>query len=57
MPTAIHTQAKATLNDPETCAAKPMLRRAAWLILKSERGQTVIQHRLNRMARTSEQTS
>lgn len=42
-------QARGVLTDPERCANNPGLRTIAWLILKSERGQTVRQARLTHM--------
>ena len=40
------TQARGVLTDPERCASNQGLRVTAWLILKSQRGQTVRQARL-----------
>lgn len=39
-------QARGVLTDPERCARNQGLRVTAWLILKSQRGQTVRQVRL-----------
>ncbi len=43
------TQARGVLTDPERCASNHGLRVTAWLILKSHRGQTVRQVRLQDM--------
>lgn len=43
------TQARGVLTDPERCASHHDLRVTAWLILKSQRGQTVRQVRLQDM--------
>ena len=42
-------QARGVLTDPERCASNQGLRVTAWLILKSQRGQTVRQVRLQDM--------
>lgn len=39
-------QARGVLTDPDICASNHALRVTAWLVLKSQRGQTVRQIKL-----------